>query len=87
MVFNEADKHDKEWLPIILLPIVMFTTRLMISSDSIARYISDAVAFAIVTTAIYLLRNRTERKAKGLIPGFVFYAYYPLHLLVIGLVK
>lgn len=83
MVFYEADKHDKKWLPIVLLPVVMFVTRCLISSDSITRYISEAVAFAIITTVIYLLRDMTEKKAKGMIPGFVFYAYYPLHLLII----
>ena len=83
MIFYEADKHDRKWLPIILLPAVMFITRLLISGDSITRYISEAVAFEIITTLIYLLRNKTERKAKGIIPGFVFYIFYPLHLFVI----
>lgn len=84
MIFYEADKHDKKWLPIVLLPIVMFATRLLISSESIARYISETVAFAIITTVIYLLRDKTEIKAKGLISGLVFYAYYPFHLVVIS---
>ena len=87
MIFYEADKHDKKWLSLILLPFVMFVTRLLISSDSIARYISEAVAFAIITTIIYLLRDRTERKAKGMIPGFVFYAYYSLHLITITVIR
>ena len=87
MVFYEGDKHDKKWLPIILLPVVMFITRWMISSESIARYISEAVAFAIVTEVIYQLRSSTERRERGRIPGLVFYAYYPLHLAVIWLVS
>ena len=87
MIFYEADKHNKKWLPIILLPIVMFITRWMISSDSITRYISEAVAFTIVTEVIYQLRNSTERRERGRIPGLVFYAYYPMHLLAIGLIK
>lgn len=87
MVFYEADKHDKKWISIVLLPVVMFATRLLISIDSIARYMSEVVAFVIITTVIYLLRDRTERKAKGMIPGFVFYAYYPCHLMLILLLK
>ena len=83
MIFYEADKHDKKGIPIVLLPVVMFVTRLLISSDSMARYTSEAVSFAIITTVIYLLRDRTERRAKGMIPGLVFYAYYPIHLLII----
>ena len=83
MVFYEADKHDKKWIPIVLLPVVMFATRLLISSDSIARYISEAGAFTIITAVIYMFRDKTERKAKGGIPGLVFYAYYPLHLFLI----
>ena len=42
MIFYEADKHDKKWLPIVLLPFVLFVTRWLISSDSIARYMSEA---------------------------------------------
>lgn len=87
MIFYEADKHDKKWIPIVLLPLVMFVARWLISSDSVARYISEAVAFEIITTVIYLLRTRTERKAKGKIPGFVFYAYYPLHLFIISIIR
>ena len=87
MIFYEADKHDRKWLPIILLPIVMFITRFMISSDSTTRYLSEVVAFTIATTMIYLLRDSTERKAKGMIPGFVFYAYYPIHLSVITIFR
>ena len=83
MIFYEADKYDKKWFSIILLPLVMFVTRLLISRESIARYISEAVAFAIITAIIYLLRDRTEIKVEGKLPGFVFYAYYPLHLTVI----
>lgn len=83
MVFYEADEHDKKWIPIVILPVVMFVTRCLISSESIARYLSEAAAFAIITTMIYLLRDKTERKAKGVIPGFVFYAYYPMHLIII----
>ena len=86
MIFYEADKHNKRWLPIVLLPVVMFFTRLLISSESVARYLSESAAFAIITTVIYLLRGRTETKAKGMIPGFVFYAYYPFHLAVVWLV-
>lgn len=86
MIFYEADKHDRKWLPIILLPIVMFVAGLLISNDSITRYISEAVAFAIITAVIYLLRGITDRKVKGVIPGFVFYAYYPVHLLILWII-
>lgn len=85
MIFYEVDKHDRKWLPIILLPIVMFVARLLISNDSISRCILEAVAFIIITAVIYLLRGITDRKVKGAIPGFVFYAYYPLHLFIIVL--
>ena len=85
MIFYEADKHDKKWIPIVLLPVVMFVTRWSISSESIARYTSEAVAFAIITAIIYLLRDRTEIKAKGRIPGFIFYIYYPAHLTLIAI--
>lgn len=69
MIFYEADKHDRKWLPIILLHIVMFVARLLISNDFITRYISEAVAFAIITAVIYLLREITDRNVKGAIPG------------------
>ena len=83
MIFYEADKHNKRWLPIVILPFVMIVTRWLISSDSIARHISEAVAFTIATAMIYLLRDSTERRARGVIPGFVFYAYYPIHLFIV----
>ena len=85
MIFYEADKHDRKWIPIVLLPVVMFAMRWLISSESIARYISEAVAIAIITAIIYLLRDRTEIKAKGRIPGFIFYIYYPVHLTLIAI--
>lgn len=83
MIFYEADKHNKRWLPIVILPFVMIVTRWLISSDSIARHISEAVAFTIATAMIYLLRDSTERRARGVIPGFVFYTYYPIHLFIV----
>lgn len=85
MIFYEADKHDRKWIPIVLLPVVMFAMRWLISSESIARYISEAVAFAIIAAIIYLLRDSTEIKAKGRIPGFIFYIYYPVHLTLIAI--
>ena len=27
--------------------------------------------------------DETERKSKGMIPGFVFYAYYPIHFVIL----
>ena len=64
----------------------MFITRLLKSGGTITRYISEAVAFVIIMTLTYLLRNNTEGKANGIIPRFVFYAYYPLHLAGIWLI-
>lgn len=87
MIFYEVDKHDRKWLPIILLPVVMFITRWMISNESIARYISEAVAFMLITIVIYLFRGCTERRVKGMVPGLVFYAYYPVHLMAIWIIK
>ena len=86
MIFYESDKHNLKWLPIVLLPIVMFISRLVLSNESLGLYISEAVAFLIISTVIYLLRNKTEQRAKGRIPGLFFYAYYPLHLFVIWLI-
>ena len=86
MIFYEADKHDRKWLPIILLPIVMFVARTLMSEDAIGRYISEAVTFAIITAAIYLLKDSTERRIKGMIPGFIFYACYPIHLGILWMI-
>lgn len=84
MIFYEADRHDMKWIPIILLPIVLFIARWILSNESIVRYLLEAVAFAIAAVMIYLLRDSTERKARGKIPGFVFYTYYPIHLFILA---
>ena len=87
IIFYEADKHDRKWLPIILLPAVMFISRFLLSSDSISRYISEAIAFMLIAIVIYLFRDSTERKVKGIIPGLFFYAYYPVHLMIIWIIS
>ena len=69
IIFYEADKHDKKWLPIVLLPVVMFVTRWLLSSESVSRYLAEVAAFAIITIVIYRLTDETERKSKGMIPA------------------
>lgn len=63
MIFYEADKHDRKGLPIILLHVVMFIMRFLISSASIARYISEAVAF-LNCNYFYLPSTKQYRKQR-----------------------
>ena len=77
-------KKQKEQLSLILIPASYFILRTILYDKTQAKYIAGTVSVFLATAVIYVLRNKVKEQGKGRIPGLVFYAYYPFHLLFIS---
>lgn len=57
--------------------------RMILYVETQTEYIAGTISIFLASAAIYMLRNETEEQGKGRIPGLVFYAYYPLHQIIV----
>ena len=83
IIFYVLQKKQKEQLSLILIPASYFLLRTILYAETQTEYIAGTISIFLASATIYMLRNETEEQRKGRIPGLVFYAYYPCHLLVL----
>lgn len=81
IIFYVLQKKQKEQLSLILIPASYFIFRTILYDETQAEYIAGTISVFLATAVIFTLRNKAEEQGKGWIPGLVFYAYYPLHLI------
>lgn len=87
VVFRLADRTDRPWIPIVLLPAVHIALMAVLSSLPFGKILLQSLAFALVSALLWALDGQIRQKHKGLIPNIFFYAYYPAHLLVLWAVS
>ena len=83
IIFYTLQKKQKEQLSLILIPASYFILRTILYEETQAEYIAGTVSVFLATAVIFALINKAEEQGKGRVPRLVFYAYYPLHLMVI----
>ena len=84
IIFYILQKKQKGQLSLILIPASYFMLRTILYAETQTEYIAGTISIFLASAAIYMLRNEAEEQGKGRIPGLVFYAYYPFHLLFIS---
>lgn len=87
IIYYLLQKKQNDELSLVLIPASYLILRTILYAGTQTEYVTGTISVFLATLLTFALRKRTEVVVKGRIPGFVFYAYYSLHLLVIGLLK
>lgn len=87
IIFYVLQKKQKEQLSLILIPAVYFILRTILYAETQVEYVTGTISIFLASAVIYALRIKVEGQGKCMIPGLVFYAYYPLHLSSILLIE
>ena len=58
-----------------------------LTEEGIRKDFEETLSIFLVALLVFALRKKAEDRGKGLIPGIVFYLYYPVHLAVIYLLN
>ena len=87
IIFYVIQKKQKEHLSLILIPASYFVLRTILYDETQAEYIAGTISVFLASAVIFALRNKAEEQGKGRIHGLVFYAYYPVHHIIIQVVR
>ena len=82
-IYYELDKHNKEKLSLILIPGAYFILRTILYEEPQMEFVTGTIAIFLASLLVLLFMKQSAESGKGRIPGLVFYAYYPVHLMVI----
>ena len=83
IIYYELDKHNMEKLSLILIPGAYFTLRAILYEETQTEYVIGTVSIFLASLLVLLFMKQAAERCKGRMPGLVFYAYYPAHLMVI----
>ncbi len=87
IIFYILQRKQKEQLSLILIPASYFILRTILYAETQTEYIAGTISIFLASAIVYALRNKAEEHGKGRIHGLVFYAYYPVHLLLIYIIS
>ena len=87
IIYYALQKRQKENLSMLLLPASYFILRTILYTETQAKYVTGTISIFIASLLVIAFKKSAKETVKGRIPGLVFYAYYPFHLLVIELIK
>ena len=87
IIYYELDKHDKEKLSLILIPGAYFILRTILYEETQTEYVAGTIAIFLASLLVLLFIKQAAERGKGRIPGLVFYAYYPVHLMIIWIIS
>ena len=87
IIYYVLQKRQQENLSILLLPASYFILRMILYTETRIEHITGTLSIFLAALLVFALRKKVEDRGKGLIPGIVFYLYYPVHLAVIYLLN
>ena len=87
IIYYELDKHDKEKLSLIMIPGAYFILRTILYDETQMEYVIGTVSIILAALLVLLFMKQASERGKGWIPGLVFYAYYPVHLMLIWIIS
>ena len=73
----------KENLSLFLIPASCLILRTILYTETLTEYVTGTFSIFLSALLVFTFRKKTEETGNGRIPGLVFYAYYPLHILVL----
>ncbi len=83
LVYYYTEKYQRRKISLMLIPLACFFFRSLLYSGTMLDHATTSASVFLSSILVYFIGARADRKAKGIIPGFFFYAYYPVHLLII----
>ena len=86
IIYYVLQKNQKENLSLILIPISYFVLRTILYTETRTEYVTGTLSIFLVALLVFAFRRMAEENGRGKIPGLVFYAYYPLHLVTISII-
>lgn len=86
-IYYELDKHNKEKLSLILITGAYFILRTILYDETQMEYVTGTLSIFLASLLVLLFMKQASERGKGWIPGLVFYAYYPVHLMVIWIIN
>ena len=87
IIFYYAWKYYKPVVPAIFIPLSYFVFRLMLHSDTATQGLLGSISILLVVVLVELLMEKADKPMQGMIPRIVFYAYYPIHLVLLYIIK
>ena len=87
IIFYCTWKYKKPVISIVLLPLSYFIFRMSLYSDTLVQGLLGSISILFVSLLVTILRDRADKQMKGIITGIVFYAYYPVHFVLIYVIK
>ena len=87
IIYYELDKHDKEMFSLVMIPGAYFILRAILYEETQTEYVTGTIAIFFASLLILLFMKQASERGKGRIPGLVFYAYYPVHLMEIWIIS
>ena len=85
-VLQKNEKLSSILIPVsysFLIPASYFILRTILYTETQAEYVTGTISIFLASLLVFAFMKKTEETGKGRIPGLVFYAYYPVHLMVI----
>ena len=86
-IYYELDKHNMEKLSLILITGAYFILRTILYDETQMEYVTGTLSIFLASLLVLLFMKQASERGKGWIPGLVFYAYYPVHLMVIWIIN
>lgn len=81
VIYYVLYKRQKKILSLFLIPASYFILRTILYTETRTEYVTGTLAIFLVALLIFTFSKKADEKGRGRIPGLVFYAYYPLHLI------
>ena len=86
IIYYVLQKQNKEVLSLILIPGSYFILKTILYTETQLEYVFGTISIFLVTGIVLLLITSVTEYRKGRISGLVYYAYYPLHLIVVWII-
>lgn len=80
VIYYVLHKRQKEILSLFLIPASYLILRTILYTKTQTEYVTGTLAIFLAALLVFTFRKKTEETGNGRIPGLVFYAYYPLHM-------
>ena len=81
LIYYVLQKMQKDGLSLVLIPASYFILRTILYTETRTKYVTGTLAIFLAALLIFTFSKKADEKGRGRIPGLVFYAYYPLHLI------
>ena len=81
IIYYALQEKQKENISLIIIPASYFILRTILYTETRTKYVTGTLAIFLAALLIFTFSKKADEKGRGRIPGLVFYAYYPLHLI------